>query len=459
MSIYNSLTKSTEPLPILVGNPTPISWYTCGPTVYDHSHIGHARTYMMVDLMRRTLEMFGYKVTLGMNITDIDDKIIKRAKEEKTDVQSISKKYTSLFFKDLTDLNIRLAEEIMNVTDYITEMTGDIQTMIANDLAYLKDDSVYFNKTNYLEKGFKMPGMKYVHEDDLEVTEGEDFALWKRRDKETDFGWDSPFGFGFPGWHLECSVISHRMFPNGIDIHSGGVDLAFPHHENEIIQNNILDNDKEAKFIKTFVHVGHLHIDGRKMAKTLKNFIPIRELLQKYSAETIRMYFMLHHYRKKLDYSTSGVDSAASILQYIVNFVNKKRDEDIVIEKKSEDSLETELANLDKFLLDDFNFPDFIKSISAIINNIYANKSQFTQLEILKFIEYVKLRLRGLGFHLKSEQNALIIDKINDFRHNYRRVLKEGKEIGSLKKEMFVASDQFRADLATVGIKLEDKKL
>ena len=453
MSIYNSLTKRSESLPIL------INWYTCGPTVYDYSHLGHARTYIMVDLMRRALEIVGYKITLGMNITDIDDKIINRAKEEKTDVKSISRKYTDLFFKDMLDLNVKLPNKIMNVTDYIPEMIADIQKMISNDLAYIKDGSVHFNKKNYLEKGFKMPGLKCLYEDENETSEG-DFALWKGRDQKEDFGWDSPFGFGVPGWHLECTVLSHRMFPSGMNIHSGGIDLAFPHHENEIIQNNILDNDKDSQFIQTFVHIGHLHIDGRKMAKSLRNFKTIREILQKYSSDTIRMYFMLHHYRQQLDYSESGVQLADNIYQYITHFVNRKRDQEIKIERLDNKSkIDEILLKLDNYLIEDFNFPNYIQTLSTIINNIYSGQSQFSQLEIIEFTQYVIDRLKGLGFLLNPGQNIGIIDRINDFRLTYRQLLKENHEITQLKRKMFEASDQFRNNLAAIGVKLEDKKL
>ena len=453
MSIYNSLTKKSESLPAL------INWYTCGPTVYDYSHLGHARTYIMVDLMRRALEILGYKISLGMNITDVDDKIINRAKEEKTDVKSIGKKYTDLFFKDMLDLNVKLPNKIMNVTDYIPEMIADIQKMISNDLAYIKDGSVHFNKKNYLEKGFKMPGLKCLYEDENETSEG-DFALWKGRDQKEDFGWDSPFGFGVPGWHLECTVLSHRMFPSGMNIHSGGIDLAFPHHENEIIQNNILDNDKDSQFIQTFVHIGHLHIDGRKMAKSLRNFKTIREILQKYSSDTIRMYFMLHHYRQKLDYSENGVQLADNIYQYIAHFVNRKRDQEINFERLDNKSKITEiLLKLDNYLIDDFNFPNFIQTLSTIINSIYSGQSQFSQLEIIEFTQYLTDRLKGLGFLLNPGQNSGIIDRINDFRLTYRQLLKENNEIIQLKKKMFEASDQFRNNLAAIGVKLEDKKL
>jgi cysteinyl-tRNA synthetase len=455
MQVSNSLTNNREKL-----EKNTLTWYTCGPTVYDESHIGHARTYMMVDLMKRTLNYFGYKINFGMNITDIDDKIINKAKEEKTDPKTISTKYTDSFIRDMINLNVELPDKIMNVTDYIPEMIKDIEKMVEQELAYIKDGNVYFNKKNYLEKGFKMPEMKHVYDVD-ETDDNGDFALWKSRVKGEQFGWESPFGFGVISWHIECSTLSHLMFSDGIDIHSGGIDLAFPHHENEIIQNNCIHNDPQSKFIKMFIHIGHLHIEGRKMAKSLKNFITIKDILKKYSPDTIRFYFMLHQYNSNLDFTDSGIIYADNIMKYIFNFINNYTNkEDVITINRFDESIDYKeiISKCEEDLLNNFDFPNFVKYINDNINGIYSSKLKIDYHNIIKFIENIKKIFITLGFSVSvTNDSSKIIKEIVDFRYIYKKILVEKITLPELKNKLFEAGDKFRENLTNMDIKIQDK--
>jgi cysteinyl-tRNA synthetase len=439
-----------------------IKWYTCGPTVYDSAHIGHARTYILVDLMIRQLKRLGNRVEYGMNITDIDDKIIAVAKKGNVEEKEVSRKYTDLFFRDMINLNVEFPDKIMNVTDHVQDMINDIKKIVVNGYAYEEKGSVYFNRKKYLEDGYKIPELKSVGIIE-EKSDSGDFVLWKSRIRGEDFGYDSPFGFGIIGWHLECTTLSHLMFPGGVDVHSGGIDLAFPHHTNEIIQNNILDGDKECKFVSSFVHIGHLHIDGCKMSKSLKNFITIEKLLERYSSDVIRFYFMTYHYSSNIDFSYEMMESSKTVLQYIVNFIKtyQKRHRDSPIVITDENKIDLKIAELEAHLSDDYKFNIFIEKVYATINQIYALKVGFTMFEIVKFIRYVRKVLLELGFVIGdgSGDSEKIIDKINDFRFKYRKILKNGKDVEELKKQMFSISNEFRSDMMSIDIKLEDKAI
>jgi cysteinyl-tRNA synthetase len=317
--------------------------YGCGPTVYDNSHLGHARNYITTDLIIRTLRCHMNKnVRFVMNITDIDDKIIKKALETKQDWQEVAKKYEESFFEDMRKLNINYPDVIIRVSEVLSDIVEFIQTIIDNGFAYITEDgSVYFDSHSYVEKGYLL---NYDEDEDYsEVSKTilqqkknkQDFALWKGR-SDTDIGFDVLYKYdgktiesrGRPGWHIECSVMIHKTLGPDIDIHFGGIDLKFPHHYNERIQANAYYHPKflpnnNLVWSPTFYHIGHLCIQGQKMSKSLKNFTSINEALKITSANQLRLMFMLHKWTDQMDFSDTALIQAKSLDQTIVNFVKR----------------------------------------------------------------------------------------------------------------------------------------
>lgn len=301
-----------------------IKWYICGPTVYDDSHLGHARTYLSFDIIRRIMEnYFGYNIYYTMNITDIDDKIIKKVVDQKVELSEVTRKYENLFFEDMKKLNVKYPNQITRVTEFIPEIIAFIEKLISNGYAYESNGSVYFDINSYTSKGHvyaKLDPSKITETSAAEV-DGElgaqnvsdkrnknDFALWKKG-KDGEPKWTSPWGEGRPGWHIECSVMSSSVFGENLDIHSGGCDLKFPHHDNEIAQTEGYYD--HSQWINYFLHTGHLHINGRKMSKSEKNFIKIIDILEQgYSANSIRIQFLKHKWDTEMDYNIDGLNSA-----------------------------------------------------------------------------------------------------------------------------------------------------
>lgn len=295
-----------------------VNWYMCGPTVYDSAHLGHARTYLSFDILRRILTTyFNYDVNLCMNITDIDDKIIKRSNEQKIEFSQFAKMWEDSFFKDMKDLNVMYPNYITRVSEYVPEIVKFIGVIISKGYSYEKNGSVYFDIEAF-KKGNHMyaklvPQDKNENFEDLEEAEGAlsqdnakdkknkgDFALWKTS-KENEPSWDSPWGKGRPGWHIECSVMSSSVFGEQLDIHSGGIDLRFPHHDNEIAQTEAHDDSKQ--WINYFLHTGHLKIEGLKMSKSLKNFKKISDFISVYNPNTFRLYFCSTKWDMEMDFT------------------------------------------------------------------------------------------------------------------------------------------------------------
>lgn len=303
--VNNSLCNKKVEFVTCKGNKT-INWYMCGPTVYDSPHLGHARTYLTFDIIRRILSnYFNYDVNLCMNITDIDDKIIKRSNEEKKNFNEFARHWENVFFQDMRSLNVMYPNYITRVSEYIPEIISFIKVILQKGYAYENNGSVYFDIEKYKEGGHMyaklVPQDKNKNLDELQEAEGVlskdntnekknkgDFALWKASKKDEPF-WDSPWGKGRPGWHIECSVMNYSIFGKSLDIHSGGIDLKFPHHDNEIAQTEAHDESKQ--WINYFLHTGHLKIEGLKMSKSLKNFKKISDFINLYSPNAFRLYF------------------------------------------------------------------------------------------------------------------------------------------------------------------------
>jgi cysteinyl-tRNA synthetase len=328
MLIYNSLTKTKEEFKPRSGNRVTI--YACGPTPYDYSHIGHARVYTFWDVIQRYLRFRGYDVTFVRNITDIEDKIINRAKALNDRPDKVARRYLFEFWRDMDALNVQLPDVEPRATEYLKEMIDFIRGLIEKGHAYASQGDVYFDVRSLPSYGrltkqsldeMIVGAREQVHsQSELEERKKSpaDFALWKGA-KETEPGWPSPWGYGRPGWHLECSTMIKNILGETIDLHGGGEDLLFPHHENEVAQSEGLHGKPLARF---FVHNSFVQINSEKMAKSLGNFKTIRDLLQEYSADDIRLFLLQTHYRNPIDFSIDGLNAARVAIQRLVRIVS-----------------------------------------------------------------------------------------------------------------------------------------
>lgn len=409
-----------------------INMYVCGPTVYNHSHIGHGRTYVSFDIIKRILTHLNFNVNYVINITDIDDKIINSNADVKL--------FENEFWNDMNHLNVQQPNHITRVSEYIDKIILFIQKIIENGFAYEENGSVYFNTIKYMENGFKYD----IFGRDVnccEINDDINFVLWKKCDID-GFSFSSPWGNGRPGWHIECSCMAVDIFDGKkLDIHGGGIDLCFPHHQNEVAQVNAYFNT-EYEWVKKFIHVGHLHIDGLKMSKSLKNFITIKDMFNKYDMNEIRLLFLLTNFEKPMHYSEETMIEIvkknimmATFLNSPIN-INNSEDEDKII-----NDLENEFNNY----LNDLNHEDIMNKLFLFIKtkNISENKKKFVQ----KYID-----LFGLNYTLKDikpELNELI--NIRNFIRNKAMQLKDNqlfKESDRIRKYLV---DNFKIYIVDIG--------
>lgn len=333
MKLFNTETRTKEEL--IPSEDLHIRMYTCGPTVYNFAHIGNFRTYVFEDLLRRTLKFLGYKVTQVMNITDIDDKTIRGALAEKVSLKNFTDRYTEAFFKDLETLKIEKAEYYPHATDFVPQMIEIVKGLLDQGIAYKgADGSIYFAIEKFPSYGrlshlhldeLKEGASERVATDEYDKENAADFVLWKAYDPERDGSifWDSPFGKGRPGWHIECSAMAMDILGKTLDIHVGGVDNMFPHHENEIAQSEAFTHQR---FVRYWLHSEHLLVDHKKMSKSLGNFYTLRDLLQKgYSGVQVRYLLLQTHYRTQLNFSFAGLDAASKSLDRLGDFILRLR--------------------------------------------------------------------------------------------------------------------------------------
>ena len=371
MRIYNTLTgKKEEFVPI---DPDEIKIYVCGPTVYNYFHLGNARPFVVFDTLRRYLEYKGYKVKFVQNFTDVDDKIINKAREEGVSASDISEKYIREYYKDAEKLNVKKATVHPKVTENIKEITDFISTLIDKGYAYDVNGDVYYSTRKF--KGYgKLSGQNI---EDLEagarIQVGDlkrdpmDFALWKAKKSEDEIAWESPWGQGRPGWHIECSVMSNKYLGDTIDIHAGGQDLEFPHHENEIAQTEAYTGKKFANY---WMHNGFITINKEKMAKSRGNFFMVRDILDEYDGEVVRYFLLSGHYRNPIDFSKELMEQAKNSLARIRNtkinlehFIENAKGSMNEEERKQ---LEKQAVYKEKFkesMEDDLNTADAISAI------------------------------------------------------------------------------------------------
>ncbi len=447
MKIYNTLTRKKEEFKPI--EPGKISMYVCGPTVYDLFHIGNARSFIMADMIRKYLIYKGFQVKYVMNITDIDDKIIKKANEEKRDAAEIAEEFSKAFLNDSGRLNISAADKFPRATEHIDDIIRMIEKLIENGYAYDVNGDVFYDVEKFDGYG-KLSGKKIedlISGSRIEINDQKrnplDFTLWKKA-KEGEPSWDSPWGKGRPGWHIECSAMSTKHLGETIDIHAGGNDLIFPHHENEIAQSEASTGHP---FVRYWIHFGFLNIQDEKMSKSKGNFFTARDILKKHSAEAVRLLFAQTHYSRPLNFSDELIESAEKGLEKIQNLAEEVMDK--IAQNKKGEKVEFEFdryyfgfeSNMD----DDFNTPkavsiifDFVRSINSLIakhDNIdvsfYKQVKEFLEstaqnvLGILKLEEkFVQPKdskedqlidlLIDLRTEAKSEKNFELADKIRD---------------------------------------------
>ena len=331
LKFFNTLTRRLEDFqPLEEGD---VRLYTCGPTVYNYAHIGNYRAYVFEDLLRRYLKYRGYGVTQVMNLTDVDDKTIRSSQEKKLPLREFTQIYAKAFFEDLKALHVEPAEYYPAATDHIPEMIALVQRLMEKGVAYKSDDgSVYFSIAKFEKYGqlahLDLSGMRAgarVAQDEYEKENLADFALWKAWDeKDGDVWWDSPWGRGRPGWHIECSAMSMKYLGETFDLHTGGMDNMFPHHEDEIAQSEAATGKQ---FVRYWLHCAHLVVEGKKMSKSLGNFFTLRDLLQKgYSGREIRYVLISTHYRQALNFTFESLDGARAALRRVDEFVSRLKE-------------------------------------------------------------------------------------------------------------------------------------
>ena len=438
MKIYNTLTRQKEE--IVPVHPGKVGMYVCGPTVYNYIHIGNARPMIIFDTVRRYFEYKGYEVNYVSNFTDVDDKIIKKANEEGVTATEIAERYIKECKQDMEALNIKPATHQPRATEEIGGMIKMIQTLIEKGHAYEVDGTVYFKTRSFKDYG------KLSKKDPL------DFVLWKPK-KEGEIAWDSPWGEGRPGWHIECSEMSKKYIGDTIDIHAGGEDLIFPHHENEIAQSEACN---EEKFANYWMHNGFLNINNKKMSKSAGNFFTVREIGEKYPLQVIRFFMLSAHYRTPLNFSDTLVESAKTGLDRILTAIDLCREMAAKEETGTLSDAEKEhFANVEalvkKFedaMEDDFNTADAVSAIFEIVRESNSTVKDFSADYAKKVLKVLEDLCGVLGIETTKEEEILDeeIEKLIEERQAAR------------KNKDFARADEIRDQLLEQGIVLKDTR-
>ena len=440
--LFNTLSGKKEILK--PSDPQHVKIYACGPTVYNYAHIGNARMAVVFDTFVRTLRFIFPKVTYVSNITDIDDKIIEAAVEQNVEISVITKKFTKIYNEDMAKLNVLAPDVQPKATEYIPEMIDLIKELIEKDFAYEKDGHVLFHVPTYENYGKLSNRIKdeQIAGSRVDVADFKkdpaDFVLWKPS-TGVQPGWESPWGIGRPGWHTECSAMSEKTLGLPLDIHGGGRDLIFPHHENEIAQSccTAAENSNPESYAKYWMHNGFVTIDGEKMSKSLGNIILVNELTQKYHGEVIRLALLSTHYRQALDWNDNVIHQAKKLLDKLYSLLNELND---VKESKEPDN------DLIEILLDDLNTPGLMANINKLLKNAESLEE-------------------GDKPNLKS--NLLLIGKLMGILEDksYNQISSEFKDkvdnliedrSNAKKKRDFELADKIRSELIDLGVEIND---
>lgn len=465
LRIHNTLSGTTEEIipggirKNSIADYPPVTIYSCGPTVYSYSHIGNFRTFVFNDLLRRYLKFRGFKVDHAMNITDVEDKIIAGANAEGITLKEYTERYTAIFLEDLKTMNIEPVEHMPKATESIDAMIDIIEHLQNKKYVYEKDGSIYFSIAKFKNYGRLSrldtreikSGLRY-DTDEYTKDDVRDFALWKAP-KQAEISWDTPFGKGRPGWHIECSAMIRKIFGTTIDIHTGGVDLIFPHHENEIAQSEAAYGET---FVRYWIHAEHLLVNGTKMSKSLGNFFTLRDLLGKgYSPRSIRYLLISAHYRKQFNFTLEGISQADQALERIDNLIVRLKDvrgnaaQNPEIPKLADAMITAFTYAVD----DDLNisrglgaFFDFIHAVNTLIDQGRLSRSGADQvLEALQKIDAV-LGIIFFQGGAKADTDAAWVESMI------------AERIKAKKEKNFSRADEIRAELTGRGIILEDTK-
>ena len=475
MKLYNTMTNKIEEFKTIEENK--VKMYVCGPTVYNYIHLGNARPIVVFDTLARYFKYKGMEVDYVQNFTDVDDKIINKSIEEGISASEVSEKYIKCFFEDINSLNILESVKRPKVTENMEEIIEIIQKLIDNGFAYEKDGDVYFEVKKYKDYG-KLSNQK-IEELELgariDVSEIKknpmDFALWKKKKKEGEPFWESPWGQGRPGWHIECSAMAKKYLGDTFDIHGGGQDLVFPHHENEIAQSKCAYHGNFANY---WLHNGFIQINGDKMSKSLGNFFLLREILEKFSGNVVRLFILSTHYRKPINFSFENMEDTKKALQNIVKSMNKF--EAIIGKYKNEKTVE--IKNLDfsqkidefdkKFedaMDEDMNTPQALATIFDQIREtnkfISVNKDELSKIysEIEKSYESLKRKIGNVfGIEIEMENSAKEEDGENMelTKKLIELLIKLRSEARSEKN--FKLSDEIRDELKVLGVEIKDNR-
>ena len=475
MKLYNTMTNKIEEFKTIEENK--VKMYVCGPTVYNYIHLGNARPIVVFDTLARYFKYKGMEVDYVQNFTDVDDKIINKSIEEGISASEVSEKYIKCFFEDINRLNILDSVKRPKVTENMEEIIEIIQKLIDNGFAYEKDGDVYFEVKKYKDYG-KLSNQK-IEELELgariDVSEIKknpmDFALWKKKKKEGEPFWESPWGQGRPGWHIECSAMAKKYLGDTFDIHGGGQDLVFPHHENEIAQSKCAYHGNFANY---WLHNGFIQINGDKMSKSLGNFFLLREILEKFSGNVVRLFILSTHYRKPINFSFENMEDTKKALQNIVKSMNKF--EAIIGKYKNEKTVE--ITNLDfsqkidefdkKFedaMDEDMNTPQALATIFDQIREtnkfISVNKDELSTIyaEIEKSYESLKIKIGNVfGIEIEMENSAKEEDGENMelTKKLIELLIKLRSEARSEKN--FKLSDEIRDELKGLGVEIKDNR-
>jgi cysteinyl-tRNA synthetase len=467
MVLHNTLTGKKEPFVPLA--PGEVRMYTCGPTVYDFAHIGNYRTFIFQDILRRFLRSRGFRLQHVMNLTDVDDRIIANAAAAGVGIREYTEKYAQAFFADCKALGMEAPERWVRATDHIADMVGLIERLQAKTFTYGSDGSIYFRIAKFPAYGklskVDMSGIQAgarVDVDRYEKADARDFALWKAP-KPGEHFWETPIGAGRPGWHIECSAMAMRYLGETLDIHAGGIDLAFPHHENEIAQSEAATGKP---FVRYWLHAEHLLVEGEKMSKSRGNFFTLRDLLAKGTKpSSVRFLLASVPYRRQLNFTFDGLQQAATSVERLRNFADRLKTGKFLSGQNAAMSARAQRANeeFEAGLCDDLNTAQALAAVFDLVRdvNVAMDKAEFHQEDVPRVLELLR-QFDGIFAVLEDDDAA----RLRELGYGPSNIGPSDAEIEALvaerqaarKRRDFTASDRIRQQLAERGIILEDTK-
>jgi len=459
LRVFNTLTKQVEEfLPIRKGK---VNMYVCGPTVYDYIHIGNARSFVAFDIIRRYLEYKGYKVTYVSNLTDVDDKTIRRAQKMRITLQKLGEKYSDAYFEDIAKLGIRKPDINPRATQHIGEIINLVQTLIDKGYAYVVDGDVYYDVSRFEDYG-KLSGAKTEAlkagariEIDPRKRNPADFSLWKKQ-KLGESAWDSPWGKGRPGWHIECSAMSMKYLGETFDFHTGGKDLIFPHHENEIAQSEAATGKPFAKY---WLHNEWLTVNGEKMSKSLGNFITARDAIEKYGSWVVRFFLASTHYRSPIDFNDVNLKQAKRRLERLLDAIEEMNALEETEEKDADSEALLQQAErvkqrFEEAMDDDFNTAlaisalfDLVKEINQYVET-HAEIETETKRKVNDIMERLVEDVLGVAIERRKPESAKLVEDLMNLVIDIRQQMRERKD--------WKTADEIREKLEDIGFVIED---